>query len=157
MNSSCSHKVYTFLKNAKSVAVTNFQWGKLTATVWWAWHNKDKTCRAARLKQVYRLCVRVQEKKEKHLPRSVRQQGISSILPRNGTTQRESQPPCNGKERRTVISPASWKSKHVCCPYVRQQTIHSGVVLALCRLHRRKQGGTSPPSVCRGKRLSPSL
>lgn len=57
-----------FLKKCKSVAVTNFQWGKLTATVWWAWHNKDKTCRAARLKQVYRLCVRVQEKRRSICP-----------------------------------------------------------------------------------------
>lgn len=59
--------------------------------VWWAWHNKDKSCMAARLKTSVQAVCASPRKKEKHLPRSVRQQqGISSILPRNGTTQRES-------------------------------------------------------------------
>lgn len=112
---------------------------------------------------MYRRRVRVQEKGEasarecaattRHLFQPPQKwhhaEGQKSRNPRHG----------KGKERTRGLSSFKEKQACVCCPYVRQQSIHSGVVTLgiVWSLHQRKQGGTSPPSVCRGKQSSPSL
>lgn len=98
---------------------------------------------------MYRLCVRVQEKGEASAQECVATTRRHLFHPpqkwHHAVGQKSRNPPVVGRGRREglshMVSPPSKENKHVCCPYVRQKSIHSGVTLGIVSPPPEEAGG----------------